>query len=66
MRAIEERFESQVDERPAVFRFEKWLQTYAGKHPAAFYGLYRLARKDQARVVTPETQLVMEGFPRSA
>jgi hypothetical protein len=49
-----------------VFRFEKWLQIYAGKHPAAFYGLYRLARKDQARVVTPETQLVIEGFPRSA
>ncbi len=66
LRAIDERFGSHVDEHPAVFRFEKWLQTYAGKHPAAFYGLYRLARKDQARVVTPKTQLVMEGFPRSA
>jgi hypothetical protein len=55
-----------ADERPAVFRFEKWLQTHAGKHPAAFYGLYRLARKDRARIVTPETQLVIEGFPRSA
>jgi hypothetical protein len=54
------------DQRPAVFRFEKWLQTHAGKHPAAFYGLYRLARKDPSRVVTPDTQLVMEGFPRSA
>src|SRR5687768_7834850 len=49
-----------------MFRFEKWLQIYAGKHPSAFYGLYRLARKDQARVVTPDTQLVIEGFPRSA
>ncbi len=66
VRAIEERFGSYVDEHPAVFRFEKWLQIYAGKHPSAFYGLYRLARKDQARVVTPDTQLVMEGFPRSA
>ena len=66
MRAIEERFESYVDEHTAAFRFEKWLQIYAGKHPSAFYGLYRLARKDQARVVTPDTQLVMEGFPRSA
>jgi hypothetical protein len=55
-----------ADERPAVFRFEKWLQTHAGRHPAAFYGLYRLAGKDRARVVTPETQLVIEGFPRSA
>ena len=66
VRAIEERFGSYVDEHPAVFRFEKWLQIYAGKHPTAFYGLYRLARKDQARVVTPDTQLVIEGFPRSA
>ena len=65
-KTIEERFGSYVDEHPAVFRFEKWLQIYAGKHPTAFYGLYRLASKDQARVVTPDTQLVIEGFPRSA
>jgi hypothetical protein len=58
--------EGYADERASVFRFEKWLQTHAGKHPAAFYGLYRLARKDLSRVVTPETQLVIEGFPRSA
>jgi len=54
------------DEPASVFRFEKWLQTHAGRHPAAFYGLYRLARKDRARVVTPATELVIEGFPRSA
>ena len=66
MSSIEERVEPYTDEYPAMFRFEKWLQIYAGKHPAAFYGLYRLARKDQGRVVTPETQLVIEGFPRSA
>jgi hypothetical protein len=66
VRSIEERVGPNADEHPAVFRFEKWLQIYAGKHPAAFYGLYRLARKDQGRVVTPETQLVIEGFPRSA
>jgi hypothetical protein len=62
----EKRSSPYSEERPAVFRFEKWLQTHAGKHPATFYGLYRLARKDQTRVVTPETQLVIEGFPRSA
>ena len=62
----EKRSRPYTEERPAVFRFEKWLQTHAGKHPAAFYGLYRLARKDRARVVTPGTQLVIEGFPRSA
>jgi hypothetical protein len=66
VRAIEERFGTYMDEHPAVFRFEKWLQIYAGKHPSAFYSLYRLARKDHARVVTPDTQLVIEGFPRSA
>ena len=61
-----ERFGSYVDEHPAMVRFEKWLQIYAGKYPSAFYGLYRLSRKDRARVVSPDTQLVMEGFPRSA
>jgi hypothetical protein len=66
MKGIEKRLGSRADESPTVFRFEKWLQTHAGKHPAAFYGLYRLARRDQSRVVTPDTQLVMEGFPRSA
>jgi hypothetical protein len=66
VRAIEERFGTYMDEHPAVFRFEKWLQIYAGKNPSAFYSLYRLARKDRARVVTPDTQLVIEGFPRSA
>src|ERR687890_2680350 len=62
----EKRTRPYAEDRPAVFRFEKWLQTHAGKHPAAFYGLYRLARKDQTRAVMPETQLVIEGFPRSA
>jgi hypothetical protein len=66
MKAIGERLGSRAGDNPTVFGFEKWLQTHAGKHPAAFYGLYRLARKDRSRVVTPDTQLVMEGFPRSA
>lgn len=63
MGAIEER--PYTGEHPAVFRLEKGLQIYAGKHPAVFFSLYRLMRKDQTRVVTPETQLVIEGFPRS-
>lgn len=66
LRAIEGRFGSRADEHPAAFRFEKWLQTHAGKHPAAFYGLYRLTLRDRARVVTPDTELLIEGFPRSA
>jgi hypothetical protein len=65
VRAIEEQPMPYVGEHPAVFRLEKWLQIYAGRYPAVFFSLYRLARKDRARVVTPETQLVIEGFPRS-
>jgi hypothetical protein len=62
-KTIEER--PYAGEHPAVFKLEKGLQIYAGKHPAVFFSLYRLLRKDRARVVTPETQLVIEGFPRS-
>ena len=65
MRAIEERSRPHAGEHPAVFRLEKWLQIYAGRYPSVFFSLYRLAGKDRARVVTPETQLVIEGFPRS-
>ncbi len=66
MLAIEERLRPYTSEHPAVVRLERWLQIYAGKHPAAFFGLYWLMRKDRTRVVTPDTQLVVEGFPRSA
>jgi hypothetical protein len=64
-RAKKERPGPYAGEHPAVFRLEKWLQIYAGRYPAVFFSLYRLARKDPSRVVTPETQLVIEGFPRS-
>jgi hypothetical protein len=64
-KTIEERSRPQAGEHPAVFRLEKWLQIHAGKHPALFFSLYRLARGDRARMVTPDTQLVIEGFPRS-
>ena len=39
-------------------------QIYVGKYPAVFSGLYRLKGED--RVVRPMTQLVIEGYPRSA
>jgi hypothetical protein len=52
-------------EYSTVFRLEKSLQIYAGKYPAVFFGLYRLMRKDRTRVVSPQTQLVIEGYPRS-
>jgi hypothetical protein len=67
MRAIEERLRPHLDENFVALRLEKWLQIHAGGHPAVYYGLYRLlrTRKDLARAVTPDTQLVIEGFPRS-
>jgi hypothetical protein len=51
-------------ETPKVKVIKKELQLYAGKHPALFSTLYRL--KQDYRVVRPDTQLVIEGFPRSA
>jgi hypothetical protein len=65
MGATKERPRPYTGENPAVFRLEKGLQIYAGKHPAVFFSLYRLLRRDRSRMVTSETQLVIEGFPRS-
>jgi hypothetical protein len=66
MVALEERLRLCASEYPAVVRLERWLQIHAGNHPAVFFSLYWLMRKDPTRVVTPDTQLVVEGFPRSA
>ena len=52
-------------EHPAVFKLEKELQIYAGKYPVVYYGLHHLLQKDRTRIVTPDTQMVIEGFPRS-
>jgi hypothetical protein len=67
MDAIQERLRPRLDENSAALRLEKWLQIHAGGHPAIFFTLYRLThtRRDRARAVTPDTRLVIEGFPRS-
>ena len=65
MRAIKERLRPHLDENVVAFRLETWLQIHAGKHPAVYFSLYRMLRTDLARIVTPDTQLVIEGFPRS-
>lgn len=54
------------DEPSVLYNLEKWLQLYAGRHPTIFYGIHKLSRKNPAQAVGPETQLVIEGFPRSA
>jgi hypothetical protein len=66
MGVIEKGLVSQASEHPALFRLEKNLQIYAGRYPALFFGLYRLKRGHRNRTVSPDTQLVIEGFPRSA
>jgi len=67
MDAIKDRLRPHLDENSAAFKFEKWLQIHAGRHPTVYFNLYRLLRthKDLVRAVTPDTLLVIEGFPRS-
>jgi hypothetical protein len=67
MKAIKERLRPLLDKNPTALKLEKWLQTHAGGHPAIYYSLYRLLRthQDLAAAVTPDKQLVIEGFPRS-
>jgi hypothetical protein len=65
MSTIKERLRPHLDENPLAFRLEKWLQIHAGGHPSIYFRLYRLLRQDLSRIVTPDTQLVIEGFPRS-
>jgi hypothetical protein len=65
MSTIKERLRPQLDENPLAFRLEKWLQIHSGGHPWIYFRLYRLLRQDLSRIVTPDTQLVIEGFPRS-
>src|ERR687898_3164238 len=65
MRTIKKWLKSHLDENMVAFRLEKWLQIHAGRHPAVYFSLYRMLRTGTARIVTPDTQLVIEGFPRS-
>ena len=67
MRAIKERLRPHLDENPVAFKLEKWLQIHAGGSPTIYFNLYRLlrTRQDTERLVTPDTQLVIERFPRS-
>lgn len=66
MRDIGRKLPSGEEPWAILYGLEKRVQLHAGRYPAVFYPLYRLARKNPAQAVTPETQLVIEGFPRSA
>ena len=72
MDAHKERLRPHLDENAAAFKVEKWLMIHAGRHPAVYFNLYRLlvavhlrTHNDLVRAVTPDTQLVIEGYPRS-
>jgi hypothetical protein len=67
MDSIKERLRPYLDENTTALKLEKWLQIYAGGHPTLYFTLYRLlrTRKNLVGAVTPSTQLVIEGFPRS-
>lgn len=67
MKAIEQRLRPHLDENSASLWLEKWLQIHTGGHPDVYYPLFRMlrTRQDLTRAVTPDTQLVIEGFPRS-
>jgi hypothetical protein len=67
MTAVKQRLKPYLDENPVAFKLEKWLQIHAGGRPAIYFNLFRLlrTRQDFRRVVTPDKQVVIEGFPRS-
>ncbi len=59
-------FSGLVDRSRILFKVEKWVQIHAGKRPAVFFPLFSLLRKDSLQAVAPNTEILIEGFPRSA
>ena len=66
MRAVTERLRLYTGKYPVVTTLKKGFQTYGGKYPAVFFTFHRLTRHNPRGAVTSETQLVIEGFQRSA
>lgn len=55
-----------VDRSRHLYKVEKWVQIHAGKHPAVFFPVYSTLRGDSPQAVRPDTEILIEGFPRSA
>jgi hypothetical protein len=55
-----------VDRSRYLYKAEKWFQMHAGKHPAIFFPVYSVFRGGSSQIVGPETEILIEGFPRSA
>ena len=47
MLAIKERLRPHLEENPAAFKLEKWLQYHVGGNPAIYFNLVRLFRTRQ-------------------
>lgn len=62
---VERRLARVAAKNPTAFGIKRRLQLYVGKRPAIFYRVYPLEKHMSTQAVTPETQLVVEGFPRS-
>ncbi len=48
-----------------VARLKFRFRTFAARHPLILLSVYRLAKQHRPLLVSPRTQLVIEGFPRS-
>ncbi len=55
-----------ADRSRHLYKVEKWVQIHAGKHPAIFFPVYSTLRGGSRQVVKPDTEILIEGFPRSA
>lgn len=46
--------------------FRYWIRAFSGRRPRLFYALYSLSPRNRGSMVGKDTELVIEGFPRSA
>lgn len=60
------RWNAATERASLLYSVEKWFQSHAGRYPALFFLVHRLARKNPMQAVSRETEIVIEGFPRSA
>lgn len=46
--------------------FAPYLRTILGRYPALYFGVHTLTRRHQHLIIGSDTEIVIEGFPRSA
>lgn len=60
------RWAASFERSATLYRAEKWLQTHVGGHPSVYFPLHSLTGRNSRQVVGPGTEIVIEGYPRSA